>query len=325
MHGGTTATIDTLLSASSPVHIDGLTIPVRRQQLVMFKSFFKKIDSTVRERLGKSDSPSDGSQSKKPAPKKDTSAIKVPSLVKANDTLKNMSTTLKSSFSRRKARKDEIGREFVEARMVRFEKACVNNRIISSKSENLAKVSTAQCSRLKRKRQSWENFESELLGLTDIDKGIKQISIDVENLHSHLERVETLLEEVCVLDISLQHLKWERKLENSLKSHKQLESVKLLRKQGEKRASDLSKDISSNFSRLLRSASASSTDSADQRKTSVSIDGPDSGAMKTENSSEGDGKDTGAPKQVDDAKEGDSDDDSGDDDEEFDPASLYND
>ena len=54
----------------------------------------------------------------------------------------------------------------------------------------------------------------------------------------------------------------------------------------------------------------------------MSIDGPDSGAMKTENSSEGDGKDTGAPKQVDDAKEGDSDDDSGDDDEEFDPASL---
>ena len=41
-------------------------------------------------------------------PKKDTSAIKVPSLVKANDTLKNMSTTLKSSFSRRKANKDEI-------------------------------------------------------------------------------------------------------------------------------------------------------------------------------------------------------------------------
>ena len=131
--------------------------------------------------------------------------------------------------------------------MVQFEKACVNNRNISSKSENLAKVSTAQCSRLKRKSQSWEKFESELRGLTDIDKGIKQISNDVDHLHSHLERVETLLEEVCVLDISLQHLKWERKLENSLKSHKQLESVKLLRKQGEKRASDLSKDISSNF------------------------------------------------------------------------------
>ena len=210
--------------------------------------------------------------------------------------------------------------------MVQFEKACVNNRIISSKSENLAKVSTAQCSRLKRKSQSWEKFESELRGLTDIDKGIKQISNDVDHLHSHLERVETLLEEVCVLDISLQHLKWERKLENSLKSHKQLESVKLLRKQGEKRASDLSKDISSNFSRLLRSASASSTDSADQRKTPVSIDGPDStAAMKTETGSEDDGKDTGAPQQVDDAKEDDTDDDSGDDDEEFDPGSLYND
>ena len=126
----------------------------------MFKSFFKKIDSTVRERLGKNDSPRDGSQVKKSTSKKDTSAIKVPSLVKANDTLKNMSTTLKSSFSRRKASKDEIGREFVEARMVQFEKACVNNRNISSISENLAKVSTAQCSRLKRKSQSWEKFES---------------------------------------------------------------------------------------------------------------------------------------------------------------------
>ena len=317
---------DILLSASSPVQTDDLTLPVRGQ-LGMFKSFFKKIDSTVRERLGKNDSPRDGSQVKKSTSKKDTSAIKVPSLVKANDTLKNMSTTLKSSFSRRKASKDEIGREFVEARMVQFEKACVNNRNISSKSENLAKVSTAQCSRLKRKSQSWEKFESELRGLTDIDKGIKQISNDVDHLHSHLERVETLLEEVCVLDISLQHLKWERKLENSLKSHKQLESVKLLRKQGEKRASDLSKDISSNFSRLLRSASASSTDSADQRKTPVvSIDGPDStAAMKMETGSEDDGKDTGAPQQVDDAKEDDTDDDSGDDDEEFDPGSLYND
>ena len=89
---------------------DDLTLPVRGQ-LGMFKSFFKKIDSTVRERLGKNDPPMMVLRVKKPTSKKDTSAIKVPSLVKANDTLKNMSTTLKSSFSRRKAGKDEIGRE----------------------------------------------------------------------------------------------------------------------------------------------------------------------------------------------------------------------
>ena len=297
------------------------------RQLGMFKSFFKRIDSTVRERLGKSDSSSDGSHSKKPASKKDIGTIKVPSLVKANDTLKNMSTTLKSSFSRREARKDEIGREFVEARMVQFEKACVNNRMISSKSENLVKVSTGQCSMLKLKSQSWEKFENELLDLQTVDKGIKQICNDVAHLHRHLERVETLLEEVCVLDISLQHLKWERKLENSLKSHKQLESVKLLRKQGEKRASDLSKDISSNFSRLLRSASTSSTGSAEERKTPVSMDEPGSSVMKMENATEGDGKDADAPRQVEDANADDIDDedDSGDNEEEFDAGALYND
>ena len=118
---GKTATIGYTFVCIPPVQTDDLTLPVRGQ-LGMFKSFFKKIDSTVRERLG-NDPPRDVSV-KKPTSKKDTSVIKVASLVKANDTLKNMSTTLKSSFSRRKAGKDEIGREFVEARMVQFEKAC---------------------------------------------------------------------------------------------------------------------------------------------------------------------------------------------------------
>ena len=258
-------------------------------------------------------------------------------ILKANDALKKMSTKIKSSFTQRKIREDEIGKEFVEIRMVCFEKACINNRTISLKSEYLIKQSTSECNALKRKKESWEQFENELNNLKDINAQIEQINIDVDQIYDNLVKVENLLEDVCVLDISLQHLKWERKLENSIQTHKQKESLKLLRKRGEKRASSISKDISQNFSRLLRSASITSSDGGESPKIinedSIRNDNNNNNDKTSDDNNNNNDEASDASNNKDssdviptttgeeDAKQDESD----DSDKEFDPTTLYND
>ena len=282
----------------------------------MFQNFLKKIDSTVRETLGNN------------TPKSNTSPSNNNSqsnIIKANNAFKNISTKLKSSLTQRKIRDDEIGKEFVEIRMAPFVKACVNNRQLSLKSESLVKNSTAQCNALKKEKEKWENFENKLNDLQGVNEGIQQVALDIDEISNKLAEVENLLEEVCVLDISLQHLKWERKLENSIKTHKQKESVKLLRLKGEKRASNISKDISSNFSRLLRSTSIASS-GAEEDETINSNKNSNATTKSNDTSTQNDNK-TDRIKDVGNIEEAcrtTSSNESEEEDEEFDPNALYN-
>ena len=132
-------------------------------------------------------------------------------------------------------------------------------------------------------------------------------------------------------------MKWERKLENSIQTHKQKESLKLLRKRGEKRASSISKDISQNFSRLLRSASITSSDGGESPKIinedSIRNDNNNNNDKTSDDNNNNNDEASDASNNKDssdviptttgeeDAKQDKSDDSDG----EFDPSTLYND
>ena len=250
----------------------------------MFSNFLKAVDSTVKRTLQSSQkqvptpnntSPESsggasgtdkgsigkgkngGRGSSKLSPRGSAGGVK--DIARRSSSIGSIGDLLKekmSSFERRPARADEEGRALVESRSEQLNRAVENHKIVVVQCEDITKRTTAKCFKVKKQFDEANQMEHELKGLRETAATIKQISIQVDHVQSKLVDVERLLKQVSVLDVSVQHLRWEKRLERDLNNFRKKQKQALAVKKGKQRVEKVTSGFRSDMSRFFRAVSS---------------------------------------------------------------------
>ena len=170
---------------------------------------------------------------------------------------------LPTSFSKyRSPRENEEGRGLVALRSELWTEIADNHKQTTTQAVAIREKSTSACLELKQRKEQCLRLERELASLESTAKNVRQISIDIDHIFNKLGAVEKLLEQVMVMDVSIQHLKWENRLEANMRNHASSEARRLVAKKAQTRASHMTKGLREDMTRLFRTASVEKTDTS---------------------------------------------------------------